>query len=54
MIEQPENQSNVLTSSVSQNPVASELDGDSIDSAVQDVIRKNELNQYKKTPVLTM
>ena len=53
MIEQPENQSNVLTSSVSQNPVASELDGDSIDSAVQDVIRKNELNQYKKTPVLT-
>jgi hypothetical protein len=53
MIEQPETQNNVLTSSVSQNPVASELDGDAIDSAVQDVIRKNELNQYKKTPVLT-
>ena len=53
MIEQPENQNNVLTSSVSQNPVASELDGDSIDSAVQNALTENALNQNKKTQILT-
>ena len=41
------------TSSLSQNPVASELDGDSIDSAVQNALTENALNQNKKTQILT-
>jgi hypothetical protein len=36
---------------VSQNPVASELDGDSIDSSIQNALTETASNQSKKTPI---
>ena len=41
----------VLSYSVSQNPVASELDGDSIDSSIQNALAETASNQSKKTPI---
>ena len=41
----------VLSYSVSQNPVASELDGDSIDSSIQNALTETASNQSKKTPI---
>ena len=41
----------VLSYSVSQNPVASELDGDSIDSSIQNALTETASNESKKTPI---
>jgi len=41
----------VLSYSVSQNPIASELDGDSIDSSIQNALTETASNQSKKTPI---
>ena len=61
MINQPESETidssmtsppkDVLSYSVSQNPVASELDGDSIDSSIQNALTETASNQSKKAPI---
>ena len=61
MINQPESETidssmtppskDVLSYSVSQNPVASELDGDSIDSSIQNALTETASNESKKTPI---
>ena len=61
MINQPESETidssmtppskDVLSYSVSQNPVASELDGDSIDSSIQNALTETASNQSKKTSI---